>query len=293
MRLWKRYRRWISAVLVLVLPLIVYRAHARAPHLANPFEHVVRTLTTPIQSGLTQSVGWISDVWARYVDLADARRELSSLRIQYGQLRRRLDELELVASENQALRGLLSLDQRSPESEFVMARVVGAGLGAGGETVIIDRGSLHDLRAGLPVVSEEGLVGSLSKVSWTSSEVILISDERTAVLVESVQTGARGRLRGNGLRVRIEDVLRADGLHAGERWVTSGLGGVFPAGIPVGSVLEVRTTPDRPMLEADIEPAAGLRRLRVVAVVKVPQRAEPLYTPDSQLPPRLWSTEEP
>jgi rod shape-determining protein MreC len=293
MRFLKRHRRTILVLLVIFTPVLVFRAHQRRPEQANPLERLVRGLTAPIQVGLTRSVGWMSDTWALYVDVVRARQELAEVRIAYGQLRRRIDELELVAAENEALLALLGLQSRTPASDLLAARVIGAGIGSSGRTLLIDRGSRHDVASGMPAVSDDGLVGIVNRVYWTSSEVILLHDQRTTVLVERVQDGARGRLRGDGRSVRLEDVLRADGLADEDRWVTSGLGGVFPPGIPVGSAKGVRLDEDRPMLEAELRPVADLDRLRVLSVLRTVEAPLPLYTPQPLQPPQLWSVERP
>ncbi|MEM1026123.1 MAG: rod shape-determining protein MreC [Myxococcota bacterium] len=274
-------------------PLLVYRAHRVSESRPNPLERLVREATRPVQVLLTRSVGWISDVWYGYVDVLDAQAELSQLRIEQAALRRRVEKLDAAEAENRVLRGLLELEALLPESELVSARVIGAGSGPEARTLVIDRGRVHGVEQGLAVLSREGLVGVVQLASWTSSEVALLTDPRVTLLVECARTGARGRLRGDGeKRPVVEDVPRADGLSSGDQLVSSGLGGVLPPGLPVGSVEGVENDARRPLLKGRVSVHAPLGRLRALSVLRAPSRAAPAATPLSQQPPPLWGDEE-
>jgi len=273
-------------------PLLVYRAHRVRDARPNLLERIVREATQPIQIFLTRSVGWVSDVWYGYVDVLEARAELTRLRIEQAALRRQVEALDAAEAENRVLRGLLELDAMIPESELVATRVIGAGSGPAARTLVVDRGRLHGVERGLPVVSREGLVGVIQMASWTTAEVALLTDPRVGILVECVRTGARGRLRGDGdPRPLIEDVPRADGLSVGDALVTSGLGGVLPPGMPIGTVREVGQDARRPLLQGRVEVHAPLGRLRALSVLRSPSRAAPTATPKSEQPPALWGDE--
>ena len=273
-------------------PLLVYRAHRVRDARPNLLEQVIREATKPIQIFLTRSVGWVSDAWYAYVDVLDARAELAQLRIEQAALRRQVEALDAFQAENRVLRGLLELDARLPQPELVATRVMGGGAGPAARTLVVDRGRLHGVERGLPVVSREGLVGLVQLASWTTAEVALLTDPRVGLLVECARTGSRGRLRGDGDEAPVvEDVPRADGLSAGDELVTSGLGGVLPPGLPVGTVRQVELDARRSMLAGRVEVHAPLGRLRALSVLRSPIRAAPVATPKSEQPPALWGDE--
>lgn len=285
----KRHRRTLAVLAVLALPWIVYRAHAVDPDALTAVDRLVRGVTTPVRAALAGGVRSVSELWLRYVDLVGARRELADAELRIDRLERQLVDLSRLRRQNGALRALLELGQSNPEVELTTARVVGAGIGPGAQTLEIDRGSMHGLRRGLPVVVPSGLVGILQRVGWNGSEVVLLTDDRVSLIAEEAETGARGRLRGRGgFRVGLEDVPQADGVRVGQVWVTAGLGGRMPAGIPVGRVEQVEPDPERPVLHARLRPAAPVRRIRWVAVLNVPEQAPRLDTPPALQPSALW-----
>lgn len=279
----------IAALAVLALPWIVYRAHALQPEALTPFDRLVRVVTAPVESLLVGSISGLSTAWHSYVDVLGARKQAARSRSRVQVLERQLVEMESLRREVKALRELLQMRQLNPEADMVAAQVVAAGVGPGAQTLEIDRGSLHGIRRGLPVVSPAGLVGIVQRVGWNASEVVLITDDRVSLIAESATTGARGRVRGQGgFRVRLEDVLQTDGVLPDEAWVTGGLGDGVPSGIPIGVVQSVEMDPERPVLHADLKPAASLRRLRRVSVLLTPERVPELHTPDALQPSALW-----
>lgn len=279
--------------LILFVPLLIYRSHARPMAKANVIERVVREVTLPLQAGLSSAVGWFSDRWYEYVAVVGARRSLSETRIERDRLLRELASLRWQVRENEVLRALLGLQQHAPTSHFVAASVVGAGIGPESRTLTIDRGLSHGLEAGLPVLGAAGLVGVSRMCSWSTCEVALITDPRVSVQVEVLDTGARGRARGDReARLVVEDVPRPDGLAIEAQLVTSGLGGVMPRGVPVGVVKEVSTEMDRPVLQGLVVPNAALTRIRVVQVVLDPERATVRFTPEALQPTGLWGVSD-
>lgn len=285
----KRHRRSLAVAASLLVPWLVYRAHSTDPEAGHPVDRGVRWVTAPLQGTLMWGVRSLSDFWSRYVDLWDARARLAESEIANLQLRKVAVEHARLERENRALRLLLELELRNPEVELLTAHVVGAGIGPGAQTLEIDRGSRHGLRRGLPVVAPAGLVGIVQRVGWNASQVVLLTDDRVSLIAESAETGARGRLRGQGgFRVALEDVPQSDGVHTGEVWVTAGLGGRVPSGIPVGRITDVEADPERPVVHAQIQPSAPLRRLTWVQVLLTPETVPRLDTPPTLQPSRLW-----
>jgi rod shape-determining protein MreC len=137
---------------------------------------------------------------------------------------------------------------------------VNADLGRLRQRLVVDRGHGSDLFRSQTVVDAHGLVGQLARVGPWSSEVLLITDPEAAVPVEVVRSGVRSVAMGTGNENELELPLlpaTAD-VQAGDLLVTSGLGGVFPAGIPVGTITESRRDPDELLAYVRARPAARL-----------------------------------
>jgi rod shape-determining protein MreC len=168
----------------------------------------------------------------------ELRRENQQLRLQAAQAR----EAQL---ENARLRQLLGWQGQSPW-RLKPARIIARDTANWWRTVWIDRGRRDGLRPDLPVLTAEGLVGRIGETGHATAVVVLVGDPKCRVAVVVRETGENGVLSsssGEVLDHRLVDLThlpRNTNLKPGQTVYTSGLGGVFPAGIPVGAVVDSR-----------------------------------------------------
>ena len=281
----------IALAVALLLPAAVYRAQVREPGSANLLDQTLLALSAPIQRLLVNTVGSISDFWHTYLDIVDARKAEAGLRRALGREQRRRLALEALELENEHLRALLELEEENHAHELVAARVVGESLDSGVEVLRIDQGALSGLQRGFPVLSGQGLVGRVLDVAWTSAHVQLIADARVSVSAKVLRTGARGQLRGSGqdehFGLVLSEVLRSDDVKVGDQVVTSGLGGIYPPGIPIGVVTRLFTKEGISHRFAMVVPFADFARLEFIEVLVREEPGVPLVTPEPLLPPAL------
>jgi rod shape-determining protein MreC len=130
--------------------------------------------------------------------------------------------------------------------------------------ILVDKGARDGVFVGQAVLDEGGVFGQVSRVSELTCEVILISDATHATPAQDNRNGLRTVVLGSGdpNHLKLPYVSTAADIMKGDLLVTSGLGGVFPAGYPVGTVIEVRRDPAASLAEVDIQPAAALNRSR-------------------------------
>lgn len=194
---------------------------------------------------------------------ASLREENTALREQVRQLS--LDAMRMASLEHEnarlrALRaGLPPLVNRS-----LLVNVVNADLGRLRQRLVIDQGQAADLFRSQTVIATGGLAGQLVRVGPWSSEVMLITDPEAAVPVEVLRSGVRTIAVGTGNENELELPLLAAtaDVRTGDELVTSGLGGVFPAGVPVGTITESRRDPDELLAFVRARPAASLSTTR-------------------------------
>jgi rod shape-determining protein MreC len=189
--------------------------------------------TRPIVRGAT-SVG---DDLADYVRAASENRRL---RAELTEARRQLVEARIVAAENQRLGRLLRVN-RNGGPPLVSARIVGSSLTGNRRFATLNAGSADGVRAGMPVRGADGLVGRVAETGAHAARIVLLSDGGSAVPLRVVRTGepTLGQGRGNGtLDVRSTIPGRAQ-MRRGDLLVTSGVGGVYPPGIPAAVVASV------------------------------------------------------
>ena len=181
----------------------------------------------------------------------------------------RLQEIE---RENQRLRELLSFAETRPSIELrggqIIARVVGRDSNNFLNFVMVDLGSREGIEVGMPVMDNQGLVGRVSEVTNTSAKILLITDPLStvnAVLQSSRLTGVvNGATGGDPV---MDFIPQGSLVGVGEVVLSSGLGGNFPKGIPIGQVTEVRQRDFEVFQEATVRPIVDFGRLETVLIV--------------------------
>jgi len=267
-RLLSKYRRAIILAVALVMAFLLMTLQVRHDRAVVSFtRQAVLFLMSPVIKVTAVTVSSVSRVWADYVDLRNLREESLRLTREAAVLQRRISYLEEQALETQRLQGLLAMREVS-RAEFLAARVVGKDATNWFKTVLIDRGSLAGIRRNQPVVAPDGLVGRVVEVTPTAAKVQLITDPVSAAggLIQRTRvTGIVSGSLGAGLKVRYLPLM-AD-IVIGDEVVTSGMGGVFPKGIPLGRVIAAERRSGALFQEATLAPKVDLSRLEEVLVL--------------------------
>ena len=192
------------------------------------------------------------------------RREVASLALLRGDVSR-------LEAENVRLRNALAYRARTMET-WLAAGVLSDGGGAAGahDTIRVDKGILDGVREGAVVVVPEGLVGRVASVTPHTAEVLLVSDKRMKVACEATaQSGRRFQgilCGGGGDRLRLRHLTEAADVPPRAKIFSSGLGGVFPKGIEVGTLLNVRKESGGLSYEGEVLPAVDFSTLEDVFI---------------------------
>lgn len=212
------------------------------------------------------------------VDLADSAltrhellKQVDNLRRENQQLRSQAVQSAAIARENDQLRALFNWQRQSPW-KLKLANVVMRDPANWWRTVQIDLGSRDGLRENLPVITAAGLVGRVSSVSLTRSQIVLIGDPNCRVSA-TVENAARdmGVVLASGpldtSLVQLTYLASSANLKPGQSVVTSGLGGVFPKGIPIGQIVYANSVEYGLYTEAQVKLNANLGSLEQVWVL--------------------------
>ncbi|MCU0782866.1 MAG: rod shape-determining protein MreC [Verrucomicrobia bacterium] len=204
---------------------------------------------------------------------AELARQNESLRRENQQLRLQAMQAEETARENDRLRQLFQWQQQSRwKTRLKLARVILRDPANWWRTVQIDLGSRDGVRTNVTVLTTDGLVGRVNSVSLTRSQVVLIGDPncKVAALVEN-ETRDTGVIGAGGpfdnSLVELSYLSRRTNLKPGQNVVTSGLGEIFPAGIPIGKIVDSRPVEYGLYTEARVKLAANLSGLEEVWVL--------------------------
>ena len=267
----KRYRDFAIVAVLLAVPFFVLKSNMKSPENQGPMDRAVSRLSAPIQLAAAIVARGVSDVWNDYVYLVDVKRDGERLSYDNARLREQVRALEQAQVENRQLRRLLQLKDTT-SGDTVSAQVVGKDFTEFFRVtrIVLDTGA-RDVRAHMPVVSPDGVVGAVLHVAQDAVDVQLAVDAAFGVDVEDERTHARGFVRGTGDPARygckVEMVDSRDEVEIGDLLVTSGKGRWFPRGIPVARVTKVIKRELGRDQDVDAAPTVDFSRLDAVLVL--------------------------
>ncbi len=220
----------------------------------------------PVQVATRVPLQWVGTIGGFFVRHGELLRDNRQLAQELRRARAGLLLQSQLAQENAHLRALLDL-KRSAAHELIAVRVIGENNDPFSQRVEIDKGTRDGIRAGWPVLDERGLVGQITRAYPFSSEVSLITDRAEVVPVQDLRSGLRLLLYGTGSGVELRYLSQGVDVKPGDRLETSGMDGVYPAGVPVAWVRRVVRHASSPYLGIDCVPFAGLDSGRTFFVV--------------------------
>ena len=239
-----------------------------------------------VQSPVTTVSSGITNYFQRISSLRTAQSENNALKQQVQKLEVEVQSRESLAVETQRLRSLLELKEQT-DFDIMAAQIIGRDPSAWFDTMIINRGSSDGVRLNMPVVTKGGLVGRVSAVSFLTAQVHLITREKVSeggVIGELGASNALGVVSGTGKRELLEMgyVPGSVEVKVGDSVYTTGQEGIYPPGLKIGEIVEVRTGSATVPQQIFIKPSANFSALEEVAVILYEPPPRPEY--DKSLP---------
>jgi rod shape-determining protein MreC len=273
-----------SALLVLLIILTLGIMALNELGYVEPVERWLLRLFVPPRRTFASMTDDVSGFFATLHELGTLRRENEALRELADKLMIENVQLKEAEAENEDLRRLLEFTRANPRQEFKAAEVIGRVIGRDPSSFLsyltIDVGSEHGIESGMPVVTDDGLVGRVAEVGFTSSRVLLIIDARSsinALIQRSRSSGLVEGVVGGGLVMKY--VSQDQPLSVGDVVLTSGLGSNFPKGLVIGQVMAVYQQDIEMFQQAQVRPTVDLGLLERVLVIT---DFEPLSVPTPQ-----------
>lgn len=233
----------------------------------NPAEQFVIEITAPFQKLIKQTTKSTEELWLNYFRLVDVHQENAQLK----------NEIHALKMANSRYRELLATQERLEEllqfkqtinRPVLAAQVIGRDPTGWFKSVIIDKGKWAGLRLDMPVVNAFGVVGRVVSVSSNYAKVLLIIDQNSAVDCLVQRSRDRGMLKGLMSEIcKLDYVAKSNDITVGDIVVTSGLGGVFPKGLPVGRILDVKEISGELFKDIKIRTAVDFSKLEEVLVI--------------------------
>lgn len=254
-----------------VLVLILFGGGLIALALGGYLTPLSRVVLNPIVSAQT----WISVRFQALQsflnspdDVTSLRQENAALEAEITRLQVQIIEIQQELTEAQVLASLVDYARSRSENRYVAAAVIGRDPSPFLHYVIINRGSDEGLRRGMPVVTQQGLVGQISAVTAGAARVQLINDPGSTVNVLLQQSDTEAVLVGSiSGEVNLEFIPQAATVQAGDIIVTSGYGGDYPANILIGQVSTVRSNAYDLFQSASVQSAVDFSQLEIVLVI--------------------------
>lgn len=225
-------------------------------------------VAAPVQRILTAPITFVRNTYRRYVDLIGVRDENAALRLRVAALEEEGLQLREALVATGALEQLAEM-RAQLELPMLATEVVGQDVSPWFRSVVLDRGRDHGLRAGMPLVTESGVVGLVTATTPHAARGMLILDRQSAVDGLVQRSRARGIVRGTGgAELELEFTGAPEDVQVGDLVITSGYGGTYPKGVRIGEVISVAQDAPYLVRHARVRPAAGFERLeRVFAVL--------------------------
>lgn len=257
-----------GVLVILALVSIVRDREVEHKHEQSSAAHLLFDLVIPLQGVLTKPVRAVADIWDDYVALVGIKEENDRLKRELAEVKdHSLQYREaLVASSN--LHRLVEM-RRGFEAPLLPAAVVGHSLSPWFRSVLIERGTGSDVRSGMSVLGDGGLVGLVTASSAHASRAMLLLDRQSAVAGMVQRSRARGIVRGLGSgKLEFALMVRDDDIVNGDLIVTSGLDGIHPKALQIGMVVSVHQDQDTLVHVAMLKPSVDFGRLEQVFVLK-------------------------
>ncbi|HJU92499.1 MAG TPA: rod shape-determining protein MreC [Pyrinomonadaceae bacterium] len=290
-----RQRAPIWLVTLLVGNLIIMAADARDADGRHKILRIwTQTFASPLQSASSKASGATSGFFEQIWNFRSTAAQNEQLKERLTQVEQELNIARQAAAENERLKALLNLKEQV-QIQSVPARVIARDASVWFNTITINIGSSSGVAINMPVVTGGGIVGRVIAVGPWSSQVMLITDEKAgagAVVGQLGQSGALGSVRGRAdLGVALIEMRYVSGLEkveVGDSVMTTGQDGIYPAGLNVGRVVDVKKGTATQAHQILIQPGAQLDQMEEVAVLlyQPPPRSVPEQTPNAERPRR-------
>ncbi|MDD2696791.1 MAG: rod shape-determining protein MreC [Candidatus Pacebacteria bacterium] len=224
------------------------------------------SVSSPIQKTLWQAGKNTSDFFSGIIEIKTLKKELDSLYTKNQELLGEIVVLKELKKENETLKEALDIELQK-DFQLKIAQLIGKDISQ--DSILLDKGQKDGILKGMPVVtSQKMLLGRIGEVYDNFSEVILISNKQSSFDAKISEKEIFGVVRGKGNQELYLDLIPKEKEVSKEDLViTAALGGIFPQGLLVGKIKDVRKTDIEPFQTAEIEPEFNLKNLDYLFII--------------------------
>jgi rod shape-determining protein MreC len=266
-----RVKVTVFALVSIALLVVDARLHA-----LDAVRQVAATVLYPLQMAALVPRDAVSNMGDYFSSVSALQKEVRDLKTQQVAQAQAMQQAQLQMAENAHLRRLMDAREHLPVRSL-MSEILYDARDPSTRRVVLDRGARAGIKLGLPVIDNAGVVGQVTRVFPFTAEVTLLTDKEQAIPVQVLRSGLRSVAYGRGHSglLDLRFVAPNADIQVGDVLVTSGLDGIYPAGLAVAKVIQVENVAQGAFGRVVCQPLAGIDRHRQLLVVMSDQPAEP------------------
>lgn len=268
--MYKNKNTGIIGIVITAIVLILIVAFSNRDVNTTFFENFANKLVMPVQNGLTYLKNKISGNNTFFTDVSNLKTENAELKKKNSELEQSLRELENIKSENETLKEYLNLTDKYGEYKTIPGYVINKDISNYSKTIIINIGKKDGVEKDMTVIADEGLVGYVLSVTDSTAKVRTIVDTASSISCNMSSNKdsiiCRGTLDSNS-ELKAMYISTEANVVQGDSIETSGLGGIYPKGIHVGSIKKIVTTQNITDRYAVVETTVNFDKLNSVLVI--------------------------
>jgi rod shape-determining protein MreC len=267
LKLIKQYRFYLILFFFLLIPLLSIDTLNRSPRDYRIYDRIALAVTTPFEIAIHWTLDSMVSFYENYISLWKTRNENQSLMDENRKLVNTILNLRELEQENLRFRNLLQFKETF-KVDTVVARMIAKDVSTEFRAIRINRGKTSGIEPNMAVVNSEGVVGRVLRVNQDTSDVVTLLDPLSAIDAYILRSRVRGIVEGlTDSLCQLKFALRVDDIQPGDLLLSSGLGGNFPKGVPVGTVIKVTRKSYGITQKVEVKPSVDFAKVEEVMVV--------------------------
>lgn len=264
----KEYRHYLASVFLAIIPLIALNAGGKNATDFYWFDKLAIAISAPVQGAISWAIDGSWGFAENYLLLLHVKDKNEELSQENRRLLNQIAEFQELSRENERLKKLVDFSQTIPGKKII-ARVIAQDVSTEFRVVRVDKGYESGVEKGMGVVTPEGIVGRVLRVSKRYSDILTLLDASSSVDAVVQRSRARGVVEGmSESTLLIKYLRRTDDVVVDDLVVSSGVGGLFPKGLVIGKVTKVEKKSYGITQRIELEPAVDFSKLEELTIVE-------------------------
>ena len=264
----------VAGILLAQVILLALQVQVTAPGAASSVQKITllrswgEALMAPLQKSTLSTGSSLRSLWSHYVDLHHTTADNERLQAEVNRMRLDQAHMQQDAAQGHRLQSLLQFKEQFI-AKTLAAQVIGTSGTDISRVIYVDRGTNDGVTNGMAVVTPDGIVGKVLRVDSRTSQVLLINDTTSGAGVMLERQRIKGVLKGSPSgRPEVLNIMADEKIEPGDKVITTGGDGVYPKGLPVGTVESVAPDKERdPFLAIKVKPAVNLSQMEEVLII--------------------------